>query len=112
MDPVGEHVRVSALRGHRSQDAARLGQGRSRHVTTQASILVPIPTVSQRKAGARPRRLVSAGVTIAAGMLLPFGYLLPEILEIQGWGYFNVDDFDNIYWTYRLNPAQMLDYIL
>jgi hypothetical protein len=50
--------------------------------------------------------------TLLAGVLLPLVVLEPELADIQQSAYFNVDDVDNIYWTYHLSPDQMLGHIV
>jgi hypothetical protein len=52
------------------------------------------------------------GGTVAVGVLLPAVSLASEFADIQRSAYFNVDDFDNVYWTYHLSPGEMLGFVL
>ncbi len=51
-------------------------------------------------------------LTLGIGVLLAALYLAPDLTQILKSAYFNLDDFDNLYWTQDLSLRQMLAYVI
>jgi hypothetical protein len=72
--------------------------------------------LARTQAESAPRKswqvVARTAALVAAGLLVPLSYLAPELADIQQSAYFNVDDFDNVYWTYHLSAPEMLGNIL
>ena len=81
-------------------------------MTATASVIARAQAAAWVRLRPFPWRRPPVGITILLGVLVPAAYLTPELADIQRSGYFNVDDFDNIYWTYHLSAGQMLGYIV
>jgi len=81
-------------------------------MTAPASVITRTPAVARPRIRPFSWRRLPVGLTILLGALLPATHLAPELADIQRSGYFNVDDFDNVYWTYHLSPGQMIGYIV
>jgi hypothetical protein len=80
-------------------------------MTAPASVTIRAPAVARLRVRPFPWRRLPDGITILLGALVPGVFLAPELADIQRSGYFNVDDFDNVYWTYHLSAGQMVGYI-
>jgi hypothetical protein len=51
-------------------------------------------------------------ITAVAAVVISAAYLAPELVQIINSAYFNLDDFNNLYWTQDLTLANMLGLII